>query len=435
MALRNWLVLIIPFFLLGCGLVGVSPEETVEPSRTSIPFTPQTESPLPTPTDTPRPISPACRTDIVPADLSAAGYADYPQAVLAYLNAGGSPVALSDLLNVRGVAAQPVSVVVADFTGDGRDDVGVALVDPQSESLDSRLLIYACRLAEYELVLNQRGASEYRLGFHIWGWRDLNADSAVELVVSQGLCGAHTCFDDFQVLSYDGAGFTDRLVGNTTELPFPTMRTSDPDGDGLFRLEISTAGFGSVGAGPQRPATWIWDYDPGASAWIFEQQLFSPSPYRIHVLHDADDASARADYDYAVTQYRRVIDEAGLDDWTLGAEGRAGLAAYARFRIFAIAVALQDPAAVESALAEMESTYPAGGAYRDYVEMAILFRNAYNSGGLGAACTAAAGFADSHAETILEPLGSGVYGYANRDYTGESMCPAPVPENEGESGG
>ncbi|HUF38145.1 MAG TPA: hypothetical protein VMN57_06460, partial [Anaerolineales bacterium] len=110
--------------------------------------------------------------------------------------------------------------------------------------------------------------------------------------------------------------------------------------------------------------------------------------------------------------------------------GRADLAAYARFRIFAIAVALQDPAATAAALAELEANYPVGDARRVYVEMAILFRNAYNSGGLGAACTAAAGFAESQAGKILAPLGSGVYGYANRDYTGESMCPAPDVEEE-----
>jgi hypothetical protein len=409
---------------VGCGLVGSPPEPTGAPTRTPVPFTPLQPTAV-TPTETPRPISPACRPDIVAADLAAADYVAYPQAVLAYLNTGGSPVALSDLLNVRGVAAQPVATVIADFTGDGRDDVAVALVDPQEEDLDPRLLIYACRLADYELVLNLGGNSAYTLGYHIWGWRDLDADGRIDLVVSQGVCGAHTCFDDIQVLSYDGAGFSNRLVGDTTELPYPTVRTADPDGDGLFRIEVSTAGFGSVGAGPQRPVTWIWGYDPGAAGWVLTDQVSDPSPYRIHVLHDADDAVARADFDYAVTQYRRVIGEAGLDDWTLGEQGHGDLAAYARFRIFAIAVALQDNAAADAALAELQENYPSGSPYRDYVEMAILFRNAHNSGGLSAACTAAAGFAESHPATILDPLGSGVYGYANRDYTGESMCPAP----------
>jgi len=420
----------LPLFLTGCAFVGSRPDPTEVFTRTPVPFTPQVQVSPPTPTETPRPISPACRLEIVPAELAAEGYYAYPQAVLAYLNAGGSPVALSDLLNVRGVAAQPVSVAVADFTGDGRDDVAVALVDPQSEDLDARLLIYACRLADYEIIQNLRGNPAYSLGFHIWVWRDLNADGRVDLVVSQGLCGAHTCFDDIRVLSYDGAGFTNRLVGDTTELPYPTIRTSDPEGDGLFRLEISTAGFGSVGAGPQRPTTWIWNYDAGAAAWIFSEQLVDPSPYRIHVLHDADDASARAEYDYAVTLYRRVIDEPGLDDWTMGAEGRADLAAYARFRIFAIAVVLQDPAAADAALADLQLNHPDGDPRHDYVEMAILFRNAYNSGGLEAACTGAAGFAESHAGTILDSLGSGVYGYANRDYTGKSMCPVLQVEDE-----
>ncbi len=427
---RISLILIFPLFLAGCGLIVSSPEPALEPTRTQIPFTPQTEPPAPTPTETPRPISPACRPDIQTANLTAESYDAYPQAVLAYLNAGGSPVALSDLLNVRGAAAQPVSIVVDDLTGDGRDDVAVALAQPGSDDADGRLVVYACRLADYEIVLNRRAGVDFNNGFRLWLWRDLNGDEAVDLVLGRELCGAHTCFQDIEVLSFDGAGFADRLDGDTTEIPYPTVRASDPDGDGLFRLEISSAGFGSVGAGPQRPVTWIWGYDPGGGAWSFETTLPDPSPYRIHVLHDADDASARAEYDYAVTLYRRVIDEPGLDDWTAGPEGWASLAAYARFRIYAIAVALQDPGAAEAALAELELNYPDGDPRRDFVEMGILFRNALDSGGLGAACAAAAGFADSNAETILDPLGSGVYGNSNRDYTGESMCPAPEIEEE-----
>lgn len=411
--------------LSGCALVGGTPAPTAQPSRTPVLFTEPADTALPPATETPRPISPACRPDVTGAQLASADYDAYPQAILGYLNAGGSPVALSGLLNARGVGAQPITAIVDDFTGDGRDDVAVALADPREEDLDGRLVVYACGLADYEIVLNRRAGEGFTRGFRIWLWRDLDGDGRVDLVAGRELCGAHTCFQDVDILGYDGAGFTDRLAADTSELPFPAVRAADPDGDGFFDLEIGTAGFGSVGAGPQRPITYVYGYDPGAGAWALSLERPDPSPYRIHILHDADAAAARAEYDYAIALYRRVIDEPGLDDWTAGEEGRLDLAAYARFRIFAIAVALQDPAGIGAALAELEASHPVGDPRRDFVEMAILFRNAYNSGGLGAACTAAAGFAESHAGTILEPLGSGVYGYANQDYTGESMCPAP----------
>ena len=142
------------------------------------------------------------------------------------------------------------------------------------------------------------------------------------------------------------------------------------------------------------------------------------------MLHDADDAAKRADYDFSVQLYRRVIEDVNLDEWLVDG-GNPALAAYARYKIAVIAVALDDRGAADAMIAEMESLYPAGSALHDFVEMAILFKTAFGSGGLGAACTGAAGFAESHAGDVLVPLGSQVYGYANRDYTGESMCPAP----------
>ena len=114
-----------------------------------------------------------------------------------------------------------------------------------------------------------------------------------------------------------------------------------------------------------------------------------------------------------------------LDEWSM-VDGNPSLAAYARYRIFAIAVALEDRPAADAVFSELDAMYPVGNSLHDFVEMAILFRNAYGSGGLGSACTGAGGFAESHADVVLEPLGSQNYGYANRDYSGASMCPAPM---------
>jgi len=207
-------------------------------------------------------------------------------------------------------------------------------------------------------------------------------------------------------------------------MPYPDIRLNDKEGDGMYEIEIANEGFGSVGAGPQRAITYIWRLETDGEHWAQTETRPGPSSFRIHVLHDADDAVARADYDYAIQLYRRVITDPNLEDW-LTDEGGEALSAYARFRIFAIYLVLDDRNAADEAFTDLERAYPIGNRLHDYVEMAILFRNAYNGGGLGSACTGAAGFAESHADVMLKPLGSEVYGYANRDYTGESMCPAP----------
>jgi hypothetical protein len=384
----------------------------------------QTETPLfQTPAAT-RP-SPACFPSVQNRELPAETYEAFPIAILSYLNNAGSPVALSDHLNIQGAAAQPVSVAVADFSGDGRDDVAVALVNPTDPTSGANLVVYNCIQEGYELVLNMPANEMIFLGFHIWFWQDLDADDAVELVVSQRFCGAHTCFDDLMVLSWDGAVFNNRLEGSTAEIPHSTFGVLDVSGDGIYQIEAASGGIGSVGAGPQRSKTFIWRLNAETNLWRLDEERSAPSNFRIHILHDADDASSIADYENALMLYRRVIEDVNLDEWTL-VEGNAALAAYARYRIFAIAVALEDRPAADAALAEMETEYPVGSALHDFVEMAILFRNAYASGGLGSACTGAAGFAESHADVVLEDLGSQIYGYANRDYTGASMCPAPV---------
>ena len=393
----------------------VAPVDTV----TAVPT--ETQTPLPS---TPKPPGPACFTELGRADLQAEVYAEFPEAILEYLNAGGSPVSLSDYLNFEGVAAQPISVAIADFTGDGLDDVAAALINPANPASGANLLLYRCVLNGYDLAFNLPANETFTRGFTIWYWQDLDADGADELVASQGLCGAHTCFEDLLVLSWNGTMLANRLEDSTAELPYPVIGVADPDGDGVYQIEVESGGFGSVGAGPQRSITWIWRPDPVSGMWQQVEERPSPSVYRIHVLHDADDAASRADYDYAVQLYRRVIDDDNLDEWLVDGDNPA-VAAYARYRIAVIAVALDDSAAAEEMIAEMEALYPVGSRLHDFVEMAILFRTAFASGGLGAACRGAAGFAESHAPVVLATLGSEVYGYANRDYTGESICPAP----------
>lgn len=404
-------------------LAGCLPGAPAEPSPTP---------PIPTaaPVDTPQPtqtapaMNPACLPDVQALDLPAAPFQDAPAAILEYLNAAGSPVALTGLLSQAGIAAQPVPVAITDATGDGRDDVTVALADLQAPDLAGRLLVYACTSDGYAIALDLTAGAEFTRGFRLWAWQDLDGDKAADLLVSRGLCGAHTCFEDLMVMSWDGAVFSNRLSASTAEIPSPQVAVSDTDGDRRYEIEVTSAGFGSVGAGPQREIAWIYAFEEASGVWSLHEQRAQPSPYRIHVLHDADDAAARAEYEQAVQRYRQVIDDSGLDDW-VAVDGGAAVRAYARFQIAAIAVVLQDETAVEAAFAELEASYPAGDPLHAFVEMAILFRNAFASGGLGAACTGAAGFAESHADVILAPLGSQVYGYANRDYTGESLCPAP----------
>jgi hypothetical protein len=41
---------------------------------------------------------------------------------------------------------------------------------------------------------------------------------------------------DVRIYAWDGQGFSNRLNGTTTDLPYPDIRLVDPDGDRLFDL-------------------------------------------------------------------------------------------------------------------------------------------------------------------------------------------------------
>jgi len=107
----------------------------------------------------------------------------------------------------------------------------------------------------------------------------------------------------------------------------------DSQGDGVYDLEISSGGFGSVGAGPQRSKSIVWPYNPSTGRWQDPQERLDSSNYRIHVLQDADQAAREHHFEQALPGYGRVVDDTGLIDWVEPELEKPSLAAYALFKI------------------------------------------------------------------------------------------------------
>ena len=78
--------------------------------------------------------------------FDASEFNDIPQAVLEFLNLGGTIQGLDRELYSLEVDNQPLSIAVSDMTGNGINDVVVSIIDPQSENIlpGGKLLIFVC---------------------------------------------------------------------------------------------------------------------------------------------------------------------------------------------------------------------------------------------------------------------------------------------------
>lgn len=401
-----------------------APTEAVQATPTSAEAASPTEAAEAAPTEVPAatPVSKGevCVPPAEHADLDFTSYAEFPQTILDYLNAGASPEELAVSLILQGLGPEEQPVWAEDLTGDGFREVAVTVYDPDSQP-QGALLVYNCVSGQYVLayvaISEEAGFAPVLLLI-----QDLNHDGLREVVYGSTNCGAHTCFEDVQILSWKNAAYTPELVGSTLEYPYPDVKLTDYDHDGIYSLEVTGTAIGSVGAGPQRDTINVWDYDPASEQWRYSSQTLAASPFRIHLVHDADAAMDREEYLIASLLYEQVITDETLLEWANEETEYNNLAVYAYYKRVVAAEFMGDRPSAESIFAELEEMYGNASQY-GYVEMADAFLTDSATLGVEGGCTAARQYASSHQTQVLDPLGSLVYGYANPDYNPEDVCP------------
>jgi hypothetical protein len=318
----------------------------------------------------------------------------------------------------------------ADLTGDGIPEVIIVVHAPREQFPDAvfvpgDLYIYGCEGGAYTLLYADFSHPE-RPAPEILFAGDLNRTGSDNLVytVSQ-TCGAHTCFIMFYALSYDAASgqVVNLLQIDADDEGLPNARASvvDSDGDGVSEIVVDTGGIGSAGAGPQRTyrVTHVWDgaaYVPGESVQTSEN-------WPIHFLQDADAAAEEGDYEGALAIYQQMLDDPDPPRF-IGIDGEIlMLQRYARYRIMLMHVLLGDDASAlltyQALYDEIEpgDTSPEAG----FPILADLFWQEYSrSPNVANACQVVVDYAASHPEmySILNE-----FGYANRQYMVEDMCP------------
>lgn len=413
----------------------INPEPTPVPAETQVEeppveaVTPEVEAPpeevgepevTTTPVVLPESTSAICVPPASHPDLVYIGYQEFPQAILDYLNAGASPEELAVTLIINGYGPEEQPVWAEDLTGDGVREV-VAVVFDESIPNQGALLIFNCEDGQYQLGHTHVSGQEAHAPKLLY-IQDFNADGLHDVIFSSTHCGAHTCFQDVKILTWDGGDYVNKLEGSTLELPYPEAKLTDFDHDGIYDLEVTGTVIASVGAGPQRNTVNIWKYDPATTTWKFSNQLLTASVFRIHQMHDAEDAMDRAEYQIASLLFKQVIEDESLEDWANPDEERAFLSAYSYYKRIVAAVFMGDRATGEVIYEELDELYGVSGQYA-YVDLAYAFLLDSETLGLEGGCVAAMEYARRNKAVILDPIGSMVFGYANRDFEAEDVCP------------
>jgi hypothetical protein len=288
---------------------------------------------------------------------------------------------------------------------------------------------------------------------------DLTGNRVPELIFYKKLSSVDAALSIFEWNGYDFLQLTVAprrdfayRVGIWSDLewdvPLAGMRLQDDDSDDNLELVVARVVFSPrdsrlATSGPLRDRREVWGWNGTAIA--LERWDSDPPEYRFQAIQDGDDLTQFRDLERALASYRRAVNDNRLKSFQLfqtpdfvllryGAASpapnpaeRLRLTAYAQFRIMLVHLLLGDEDEAESALLSLVESHPESDPGLPYSEMAEAFWEAYASGReIGPGCEAAVDYALRHANEVLIPLGSSNYGYWNREYRPEDICPFEV---------
>ncbi len=407
----------------------------------------QEVSPTPSPVATPLTETPSPTPSIVPPTPDLSGLESLITRVAEYLTAsGGSPTCLADFFEQLAMPSDgTLPCIAADLDGDGEDEYAVRLV---TGTCAEGYMPGSC-LRGTVAVLDRQGdhySSSLRL-FEIAPYfmdgtsnnpqllsaQDVNADGNAELAITTSECGAHTCHVSLHLLGFEEDAYVPLVrwpennpmgvvMAPLSNDKVPQIRFEDLDDDGVAELILRWGLINSVGAGPQREATWTFRWD-GEQYLRISVEYDPPDPrnygnLRYYVVRDADDAFAAADFQGAASLYREAVENPELKDFdAFHEDGPQELLAYSWFRLSLAYLMLGDSTTASQAMDGAINGYPGTLDAR----AAAAFRDAFAlTGDHSAACDAVTAFATENLDVFRAVW---YYGYANPEFDAESLCP------------
>lgn len=403
-----------------------TPPAAVEPTPTTVlpvaptPTPTRVVLPSPTPTATGVALPSPTPTPAVAARPTARGdcpatLADYPAAILAYLNTARNTIntLATWLTKCEASGEGRGDVVIANIQSARSNDVVVTLRDPAGDPISATgmLLIYHAGQQGYTLARQADGTGAVAL----LQVSDLNGDKKMDVVWTDTSCGAHTCFSTLFVDSWDGTAYQDWLAGEPTiasaEFSFKDMT---PDGSGQ---EIIMYGgvIGSAGAGPQR--AWTETYASIKEApYTLYKQVYDASKCLYHQILDANQAFdnwTKQGFDPAIVAYKAAIADKTAETCGTIPDELATLRDFARFRLIVAYVGGGEAAEAEKLVSQITQTALRGAA--------DTFLKSYRSTrSVLQACRDTTRYAQA-TPAAWQFLAD--WGYANPSFKAEDLCP------------
>lgn len=173
---------------------------------------------------------------------------------------------------------------------------------------------------------------------------DMTGDEQDDAILMYVTCGAHTCYNNYHIVSADGGPIRNVVAVEDESLPETVDLISmayveeeqllDVLDDGLPDLVVSGGLIGSAGAGIQRPFREVWAWN-GTNIVLADRE-WEDTGYRFHRLYNANDAVEDEEYSAARELYESVVVDPALEevDYAYTVEQvRAATQQFAGFRL------------------------------------------------------------------------------------------------------
>jgi hypothetical protein len=349
---------------------------------------------------------------------------DYNVVIGRYLSAGGPPTVLEATLRNWGAITDQGGVVQAntDLTGDGVLEVIVTVYNPTVYNPDAllnagQLLVYGCDNGGYRLLYQ----TTYNDGLalpELLRVGDMNADVKNELVYEIQTCNGTSCYKEGKILSWNAiVGAFEELNNGQIVAINGRIGIADVDGDGVLELTAEINPPGTTTTGPGRSVIDTWDWNGMDYALALREEP-KGARYRIHAIYDADDLLRAGQLRPAILAYDAARRDQTLLSWTVPNEYEI-LRAYAAYMIM-ISYARLSNGRAENWFDVLTSENPPGTPGYGFAQMGQTFMDNYRATtDAHAACAQAISVGAT--ANVLSGLNS--YGYNNRTYTLNDVCP------------
>jgi hypothetical protein len=322
--------------------------------------------------------------------------------------------------------------LAADFDGDLRDEWALLLYPPgvTSESVFGRPgnlwivngggLIYR----HYESVNTESGED---IAPDFVGLADLTGNNLPELVIDEHVCGAHTCYGNYQILS-SANGSIENIVrrqpendveeANVISVSYPDTYFADHQQDGHQDFIVNGGAIGSVGAGIVRTYTEVWSWD--GTDVVLTEVIPDYTQYRHHILYEANERMAAGELDQALLLYEQAINDSNLltpEFSHTQTETYQAISQLAAFRLILLDLLANDPNRAQSRVTWLQSNYPGTASAQ---AAAALVQNWTGPEGMAALCATI----EAEIQALPNPTGAlADLGYGNPTLTAADLCP------------